>query len=1027
MGRISAAIFIVALFVRLAPTGFYVTPDEPIWVLRSAQFRDALREGQWDAVPQTGHPGMTTMALGALGVAVMERLDPAEAEAHLAWIRKIAWLAPENGAAFTHLAYFLPAARVFIALTVSIGLVLFYLIGRERLGERSARLLALFLAIDPFFAGHGGLLHTDALQATFVGLSVLWMVPPLRGDGSDSGSGRRVPWVSWVSASLFLALAGLTKMLGLLAAPGLALAIMVWGEGPWWRRGLQVLAIAVMTVAFVLAGYLPFWGDPLGAVQSVLEAVTYHEGIGLRTVFFLGRMWTDPGPGFYPLVLLLRLTPPVLIGIALWLGASRAARGRLWRRAVWALAPALVYVLAISLATKKFDRYALTAVPLLTMMAALAWRHAARRWRYVLVATLLIPWAVVALVPLQYASPLLGGRWMAQHVIPLGWGEASGFAAGKLNQLLPAPSTATVMTQNVPGAASLFAGETWAWSEDRLRCSDALIGGTATVADGYVLVDEIRVGGRYQTGVYVSSRETPSTVRLLAPGSLPGVPPSSIPPLDIASELPAWLAEHYGDGGAFFWLRAPQCYPLTDAQLTTSLMAAQAAGHLTCEPAEPLLGFETERCRFLSRAVASPGFLARFAGVLELVEATWADEVRAQDPLTVHLRWRPQVALGELEAYVALLAEDDASRTVWAEGGRQLVSDLGWPAPDWTPGRVSDAKAYVPISLDLPPGTYELVLRLSGSEGWLGLSYPDGTFGGIELPLGAVEVVPPPYPASQLDLARASDVAWPGVRVIGYDPPPDEILAGQRLRFSLGLERTTGTPSDGVSWELVCDGEPRAGGELPWTPSDPVTWPGAHRYVQSYAPQLPPALPEGTCQVQVWPTSHERAMGDAVAAAPVILGQISVRQRARTFSLSSPPQLPLDATVGDLAALVGADLSTAELVSDEPMTVTLYWRALNNAPQDWRVFVHLVGPDGEIWAQSDAEPDQSRAPTTTWVEGEIITDAHSLRLDPEAPSGRYAVYAGVYDARRGVRKAVYQDGHRVPGDRVEVAVLNVMP
>ena len=51
----ATAILILALLVRFIPMGRYVTPDEPIWVLRSVRFADALAARDWAAIPQTGH------------------------------------------------------------------------------------------------------------------------------------------------------------------------------------------------------------------------------------------------------------------------------------------------------------------------------------------------------------------------------------------------------------------------------------------------------------------------------------------------------------------------------------------------------------------------------------------------------------------------------------------------------------------------------------------------------------------------------------------------------------------------------------------------------------------------------------------------------------------------------------------------------------------------------------------------------------------------------------------------------------
>jgi len=317
IAMLSAAIFIVALLVRLTPSGLYVTPDEPIWVMRSIAFLQAVEAGDWADVPQTGHPGITTMALGALGVKTMAWLQPDAAAVHRDWIAGMAWLAPENGEAFEHLAYFLPAGRLLVAIVTSAGLVVAYLLGRWRIGTRTARWMALFLALDPFLAGHSALLHTDALQATFALLAVMLVLPRAEPVPAPYPCDRRTRrGILLTLTALCLALSGLTKTLGLLVAPGLALAILLWGEGTLRQRSAQVIFLAALTAIFLLMFYPPFWVAPRSALNSLIGAVTYHEGIGLRSVFFLGKMRADPGPAFYPLVLLFRITPPVLLGLA---------------------------------------------------------------------------------------------------------------------------------------------------------------------------------------------------------------------------------------------------------------------------------------------------------------------------------------------------------------------------------------------------------------------------------------------------------------------------------------------------------------------------------------------------------------------------------------------------------------------------------------------------------------------------------------------------------------------------------------
>ena len=47
-------------------------------------------------------------------------------------------------------------------------------------------------------------------------------------------------------------------------------------------------------------------------------------------------------------------------------------------------------------------------------------------------------------------------------------------------------------------------------------------------------------------------------------------------------------------------------------------------------------------------------------------------------------------------------------------------------------------------------------------------------------------------------------------------------------------------------------------------------------------------------------------------------------------------------------------------------------------------------------AQSDGIPANWTRPTTGWLPGEYITDAHTLTIPPDAPAGDYILYAGLY-------------------------------
>lgn len=1027
--RLSAALFVVAMLVRLAPMGRYVTPDEPIWVLRAVRFGDAVAAGDWAAIPETGHPGVTTMALGALGVRLTAWLHPAEAEAHLTWIRQMAWLAPENGAAFTHLAYFLPAGRLLAALATSLALVGAYHLARLRLGERPARLLTLFLALDPFVAGHAGLLHTDALQATFALLALLFVLPR-RADVADLST-RSEPGIGQIiGAALCLALTGLTKTLGLLIAPGVALVLAQGagsrGQGARGRivRGiLRVGALAGLTILCYALLYPPAWRDPRSALAPLLDAASYHEGIGLRNVFFLGQLTPDPGPFFYPLVLLFRLTPAVLVGLGLALFQARGDVAELTtipfehlrKRMAWLALPALLFLAAITLPTKKFDRYALTAIPPLTAIAALAWAARPRRWQSAAVAALLLTWAVVAPLPLISADPLVGGPWLARRLVPLGWGEGSGLAAAQLSRL----DIDTLAAKNVPGAAPFFAGETRAWAEDQLPCVDAFIGDEipASVQAFAQPVARIRLAGLHLTTAYTQAiRLPPSLPRpWLSAAPIPGLEEVRVLPEDGDAAIRDQLASLLEDAPSFTWIHAPACDPLTEAQLRALLDPVVA-----CRVAPINLPLAVVVCELTDPLPAADEYRARFGGGWDLLAAAPPATSQAPSALTLPLRWRPQSAQARLSYYVTLKAYNQ----IWAAGGGLLVNEHIWPTTAWPPGEVVDSEVYLPLPLHLPPGTYTLTLSLAEEAGGrLGLWHPDGRFGGTVFEIGEAPVAPPPYPAESLpDLPLALDVPAPGLRLIGADPPPREVWAGAELPFRLGWERVgDAAPPPRLRWALHCGEGVEDGGEVPLAPGDPRTWPPGHRYVTRYAPRIDPRVPAGDCALRVAP-------GDGPF---VTVGEVTIRARERTFELPHAPQTPLSVTAGlpdaaPFATLVGID-APATLTPGAAFTTTLYWRAQGSAPvDDYSVFVHVVGPAGATWTQSDAWPAQGSAPTSSWVVRQVIEDVHAMTLPADAPPGRYTIYVGLYDAESGGRVPLTgEGGARFEEDRAPVGTFAV--
>ena len=123
------------------------------------------------------------------------------------------------------------------------------------------------------------------------------------------------------------------------------------------------------------------------------------------------------------------------------------------------------------------------------------------------------------------------------------------------------------------------------------------------------------------------------------------------------------------------------------------------------------------------------------------------------------------------------------------------------------------------------------------------------------------------------------------------------------------------------------------------------------------------------------------------------IGTVELAPRASDLDVPNPVSINFDNQI----ELVGYELSSLAPAAGESVELTLYWRALQPIAEDYIVFAHIIDPrTTTIYAGSDAMPANWGAPTSTWQVGEIVTDTHSLTVNPETPPGIYEVEVGLY-------------------------------
>ncbi len=116
-------------------------------------------------------------------------------------------------------------------------------------------------------------------------------------------------------------------------------------------------------------------------------------------------------------------------------------------------------------------------------------------------------------------------------------------------------------------------------------------------------------------------------------------------------------------------------------------------------------------------------------------------------------------------------------------------------------------------------------------------------------------------------------------------------------------------------------------------------------------------------------------------------------------------------------------------IAGDELFLDLTWQVLTDSqPADLTVFVHLVGPDGQLRAQADRYPLEGLAPFWLWDQGQLIGDRRCLPWSAEWPAGAYQLAVGVYDRASGERIPAYTpSGARVPDDWPVAAIVERTP
>lgn len=437
-GLVVLALALVFLGLRWPGLGRYVTIDEVFWLTKSAELAVSVEQGDWADTGLAGHPGLTTAWAGVLGIT---RHIPDFASAPPEQLTDFHLRTYFRQAGYNPVSILASARQVMVLFNTAVfALLAGYLV--RLWGPGPALLAGGLLALDPFMIAHQRLLHQDGLMAGLVLLALAAFALHQRSGG----------WGHAAVAGLAAGLAWLTKSPTLLLGPCiLGLAAWQWWRQPAARRqvliGLLVWGLAA--AAIYVALWPKMWVMPAQALAEMWSyAAETASGEHSGPIFFNGQVYPtgELGPAsaiFYVFTWLWRATPVDWLGLL----AAVAALLTWWRSApqqrsglLGLIGFAVLFVLAMSIAAKKFDRYMLPGYAALVLLAGwgLAALLARGRARLAAAAALLLLQGVLAASSfpyyLTYYNNLLGGAPAAEHVMLLGWGEGLDEAAAYLSR-----------------------------------------------------------------------------------------------------------------------------------------------------------------------------------------------------------------------------------------------------------------------------------------------------------------------------------------------------------------------------------------------------------------------------------------------------------------------------------------------------------------------------------------------------------------------------------------------------------------
>jgi len=341
-------LIIFYLLIRIPYLGFSnFNTDSFKWKQRIYDFGSGVFNLDFEKTNQKYHPGVTLLWIGTFAV-----------KAHTLLYEYVFQTPLNDNSAdlIFSLNYF---QILFIVIFSALLLGIFYKFLTQIYDPVKSFFICLIFSIEPFFLGLTTTLHLDGLLSLFVLNTLITFYLFLN---------THLKKYLYYSA-VFFGFALLTKTTALLFAPIIFVSYFYFRKLKIVSNYKNVIKELGLFLALVVSTYIVIW--PAMWV-SPIETITYvFKGVVVGTddhsQLYFGNLVNDPGPLYYLLVFFIKTPIYIFPTMLLALYRQLNTTYRKYTFETFSLITSLLYLIEISIPSKKLDRYILPLTVLLSI------------------------------------------------------------------------------------------------------------------------------------------------------------------------------------------------------------------------------------------------------------------------------------------------------------------------------------------------------------------------------------------------------------------------------------------------------------------------------------------------------------------------------------------------------------------------------------------------------------------------------------------------------------------------------------